>query len=96
MVCFELLLGITTVHNGMILSTLSVSSRGFSLGLPQKAHTNEESHLTPPLNLGSTPFSFGVLTPPLNRGSTPFSFGVLTPPLNRDSTPFSFGVLFDI
>ena len=37
------LLGITTLHNGMILSTLSISSHGFALGFPKMPHTNGDS-----------------------------------------------------
>ena len=29
-------LGITDLHNGMILSTLSISSHGFALGVPKR------------------------------------------------------------
>ena len=39
------MLGITTLHNSMILSTLRISSHGFTLGFPER----------PPLNRGSTP-----------------------------------------
>ena len=38
-----LMLGITALHNGMILSTVSISSRGFALGLPKTPRTNEDS-----------------------------------------------------
>ena len=37
------MLGITTLHNGMILSTLSIKSRGFALGFPKRPHTNGDS-----------------------------------------------------
>ena len=30
----------TTFHNGMILSTLSISSHRFALGFPKRSHTN--------------------------------------------------------
>ena len=33
----------TTLHNGIILSTLSITSHGFALGFPKKPHTHEES-----------------------------------------------------
>ena len=32
-----------TLHNDMILSTLSLSSRGFALGFSKKPHTNRDS-----------------------------------------------------
>ena len=32
-----------TLHNDMILSTLSISSRGFALGFPKTPHTNGDS-----------------------------------------------------
>ena len=38
-------LGITTLHSGMILSTLSVNSRGFTVGFLKKSHTNEDVFL---------------------------------------------------
>ena len=41
-----LLLGITTLHNGMILSTLSIGSHGFALDFPKRPHTNEDVFLT--------------------------------------------------
>ena len=34
------MLEITTLHNGIILSTLSISSHGFALGFPKRPHTN--------------------------------------------------------
>ncbi|KAG7019552.1 hypothetical protein SDJN02_18513, partial [Cucurbita argyrosperma subsp. argyrosperma] len=39
----DTMLGITTLHNGMILSTLSIKSHGFALGFPKKPHTNGDS-----------------------------------------------------
>ena len=35
------MLGITTLHNGMIFSTLSISSRSFALGFPKGLITME-------------------------------------------------------
>ena len=35
-----LLLGITDLHGGMILSTLRISSHSFALGFPKRPHTN--------------------------------------------------------
>ena len=40
------LLGITTLHNGMILSTLSISSHGFTFGFPKRSRTNGDVFLT--------------------------------------------------
>ena len=40
------LLEITTLHNGMILSTLSISSRGFTFGFPKRPHTSGDVFLT--------------------------------------------------
>ena len=39
------MLEITNLHNGMILSTLSISSYGFGFGFgfPKRPHTNEDS-----------------------------------------------------
>ena len=37
------MLGITNLHNDMILSTLSISSRVFAFGFPKRPHTNEDS-----------------------------------------------------
>ena len=34
------------LHNGMILSTLSINSRGFAFGFPKRPHTNEDVSLT--------------------------------------------------
>ena len=39
------MLVITTLHNGMILSTLSISSRGFTFGFPKRLHTNGDVFL---------------------------------------------------
>jgi len=39
----RVVLEITTLHNGMILSTLSISSHGFVLGFPKRSHTNGDS-----------------------------------------------------
>ena len=38
-------LGITTLHNSMILSTLTISSHGFALGFPKKSHSNRDVFL---------------------------------------------------
>ena len=35
-------LEIMTLHDGMLLSTLSISSHGFALGFPKTPHTNED------------------------------------------------------
>ena len=40
------MLGTTTLHNGMILSTLSISSHGFAFGFPERPHTNGDVFLT--------------------------------------------------
>ena len=40
------MLGITNHHNSMILSTLSISSRGFSLKFSKKPHTNRDVFVT--------------------------------------------------
>ena len=37
------LLGITTLYNGMILSTLNISSHDFVLGFLKRPHTNGDS-----------------------------------------------------
>ena len=42
----KVVLGTTTLHNGMILSTLNISSRGFALGFPKRPPTNEDVFLT--------------------------------------------------
>ena len=34
-----------TLHHGMILSTLSISSHGFALGFPKNPHVNEREYL---------------------------------------------------
>ena len=45
--CFkEIVLGITDFHNGMILSTLSISSHGFAFGFPKKPPTIGDVFLT--------------------------------------------------
>ena len=59
------MLGITTLHNGRILSILSTSSRGFAFGFPKgliPKYTLEQ----PPLNRDSTSFSRAL------EQSTPF------------------------
>ena len=40
------MLGITTLHNGMILFTLSISSHGFVLGFLKRPHTDGDVFLT--------------------------------------------------
>ena len=47
------MLGTTTLHNGMILSTLSISSHGFALSFPKKSHANEDVFLTYLVGIGS-------------------------------------------
>ena len=42
----DTMLGITTLHDSMILSILSISSHGFALGYPKRPHTNEDVLLT--------------------------------------------------
>ena len=42
----QLLLGITTLHNGLILSTLSISSHSFALGFSERPHTNGDVSFT--------------------------------------------------
>ena len=37
------LLGTTNLYNGMILSTLSISSHDFALGFLRRSHTNEDT-----------------------------------------------------
>ena len=44
--CLYTMLGIMTLHNGMILSTLSISSHVFALGFPKRPHTNGDVFLT--------------------------------------------------
>ena len=39
------ILGTTTLYNGMILSTLSMSSLGFAFGFPKRPHTNGDVFL---------------------------------------------------
>ena len=39
-------LGITTLHNDMILSILSTSFRSFAFGFPKRPRTNEDVFLT--------------------------------------------------
>ena len=41
----SVMLGTTTLHNGMILSSLSISSHGFALGFPKSPHTNGDVFL---------------------------------------------------
>ena len=43
---WPLLLGITTLHNGMILSILIINSRDFALGFHKTPHTNGDVFLT--------------------------------------------------
>ena len=42
----SILLGTTTLHNGMILSTLSMNSHDFALGFPKGPHTSGDVFLT--------------------------------------------------
>ena len=59
-----------TLHNGMIFSTLNISSHGFALkGLKPK---NIYPWSFPKLVDSSSNTSLEQSTPPLNRGSTPF------------------------
>ena len=37
------MLGVTDLHNGMMLSTLNISFHGLALGFPKRSHTNEDS-----------------------------------------------------
>ena len=39
-------LGITTLHNGIILSILNISSRDFTFGLLKRPHINGDVFLT--------------------------------------------------
>ena len=55
------MLGITTLHNCMILSTLRISSHGFALGFPKRPHTNGDVFLFPKLaNVGLPPNMHGI------------------------------------
>ena len=40
-----IMLGTTNLHNGMILSTLSISSHGFAFGFPETLHNCGDSVL---------------------------------------------------
>ena len=40
------MLEITTFHNSLILSTLSISSHGFAFGFPIRPHTNGDIFFT--------------------------------------------------
>ena len=40
------MLGIMNLHNGMVLSTPTISSHGFALGFPKNPHTNGDIFLT--------------------------------------------------
>ena len=42
----QVLLGTTTLHNDMILSTLDINSHGFTFDFPKKSHTSGEVFLT--------------------------------------------------
>ena len=42
----DTMLETTTLYNGMILSTLSISSRDFAFGFPKIPHTNGDVFLT--------------------------------------------------
>ena len=59
------MLEITTFYNDMILSTLSISSRGFALGLPTIIFLNKVYHRA------SLEVYVAPEQPPLNQGSTP-------------------------
>ena len=52
------MLGITNLHNGMILSTLSISSHWFALGFSKRSHTNEDVFLYIPTILNNKSICF--------------------------------------
>ena len=56
------MLGITNLHDGMILSTLSVSSHGFVFGFPKRSRTNRDVFL---------PYK-SMINPLISRYETPF------------------------
>ena len=56
------LLGITDLHNGMILFTLSISSHSFAFGFPNRPHTNGDVFLTYKLMIISSQQSSTHLT----------------------------------
>ena len=39
----KLMFEITNLHNGKILSTLSISSHGFTFSFPKRSHTNRDN-----------------------------------------------------
>ena len=69
------LLGITNLHNGMTLSTLSISSHGFAFGFPKKSHTNGDVFLTYKL----------MINPLISRCGTTLPTILNTPPLEQST-----------
>ena len=73
MISYTFFLGIMTLHDGMILSTLSLSSHDFVLGFPKGLKPMEMYSLL--INPGSFPKLVNVKLPPNNppiEQSTPF------------------------
>ena len=83
---WNILLEITDLHNRMILSTLSISSRGFPSGFPKRPHTTEDVFLL--INSWSFPKLAKVgLLPNNPQQSSPRTQYTIEPPLNWGSTP---------
>ena len=93
------LLGTRTLHNGMILSTFSISSRGFALCFPKSHHNNGDVFLTykcmiiPQISQCKTHFqqSSTILSSnKVHHRASPEAYVALEQPsLNRDLTHFS-------
>ena len=94
-----IVLGTTTLHNGMILSTLSINSHGFAFGFPKGPHTYRDVFLTYKLMIiplisqcGNPSQQSSIIfhSNKVHHRASPKAYGALEqPPLNRDSTPFS-------
>ena len=88
------LLEITTLYNGMILSTLSIRSRGFTFGFPKRDHANGDVFLTykSMINLlisrCETSLSTILSSSKVNHRVSPEAYGTLEhSSLNRGLTP---------
>ena len=90
----DTMLGFKSLHTGLILSTLSISSYGFAFGFSKRPRTNEDVSLTyklminPLISQRGTPLPTILPSNKVHHRASPEAYGALEqPPLNRGSTP---------
>ena len=77
------MLGTTILYNGMILSTLSISSHGFAFGFPERPHTNGDVFLT----------SKHMINPLISQCGTPLPTILPSNKVNHRVSPSLFDTL---